>query len=198
MICKCSVMPMFKKAAAFACGGTLRRCIAATCWPWVRLPGKRNPHFHSNSSPPQRSRKRVVLLGGSNFLMAEMVPSDEHKPGIRLSQSLPFYKGNGCLFDNNSSNPLLVIFTTDCRGAKISSLICIQIFSSLKTLWSAGRRTVHLSQKALFFMCVSYVFKSAHTRSGFMNGTIADEDGCSGLERLKDYVNGSPQREISQ
>lgn len=201
---------MFKKAAAFARGGTLARCIAATRWPWVRLPGKRNRHFQSMSSPTQRTRKRLVLLGRSNFLMADIVPSDEHKPGITCSYHSHFAFTKEILaFLTTIAAILLWLYLQQIdEELKSLRLIYIKIFSSLKALWSAGRRTnlaVRASWKTSFFlfvclfcMRVSYVFRRAHTLSGFMNGTMADEDGCSGLEHLKDYANGSPQREISQ
>lgn len=164
MICKCSVMLMFKKAAAFARGGMLARCIAATRWPWVRLPGKRNRYFQSMSSPTQRTRKRVVLLGRSNFLMADIVPSDEHKPGIMCSYHSHFAFTKEILaFLTTIAAILLWLYLQQIdEELKSLCLIYIKIFSSLKALWSTGRRTnlaVRASWKtSIFFVCLFVLY----------------------------------------
>lgn len=138
IICKCSVMLMFKKAAAFAHGSMFAWCIAATRWPWVRLPGKHNPHLHPTSSPTQRTRKHVILLGRSNFLAADIITSDEQTPRITCSFHSYFTFTMGA-FLTTVAVILFWLFLQQI-DKKQNSLCRIysKIFLSSKVLWYAG------------------------------------------------------------
>lgn len=193
MICKCSVMLMFKKAAAFARGGMPARCIAAMRWPWIRLPGKRNPHFHSTSSP------RTKVTQACCCAVSQPLSNGCYRPlwwtqvwdHVQLSQSLRFYKGNAGLFDNNSGDPLLVIFTTDWREAKISSSHLYKdlfIFESALICWKTHKPCRAYVTKSIsflfFFLCACRTF--SHDLLSWMEQWLTTTDvlDCSVL-RIK-------------
>lgn len=164
------------------------------------------------SSPTQRTRKRVVLPGRSNFLMAGIIPSDEHKSGITCSDCSHFaFTENMVAFLTTIAAILFRLYLQQIdEEPKSLPLIYTKIFFIFEGAlirWKTYKTGTPCIMKSIvvvffvgffFFMCVSYIFRCTHIRSGFMNGTMADEDGCSGFESLKDYANGSPQHEISQ
>lgn len=203
MRCKCSVM--FKKAAAFARGGTLALVYRCNMLTLGQVATVTQPPLPLHVIP---HTKDTQVRGSAG---SQELSNGWHHPlwwtqvwhHVQRLQSLRFYRKYGCLFDNNSSNPLLLIFTTDWRGAKISSSHLYKdffIFEGALIRWKTYKTGTPCIMKSIvvgffclfFFMRLSYIFRRTHTRSGFMNGTMADEDGCSGFESLKDYANGSP------
>lgn len=160
MRCKCSVT--FKKAAAFARGGTLApvyRCNTLTLGQVARVT---QPPLPLHVIP----RTKDTQTRGS--ARSQQLSNGWHHPlwwtqvwhHVQRLQSLRFYRKYGCLFDNNSGNPLPLIFTTDWRGAKISSshLKIFFIFEGALIRWKTYKTGTPCIMKSIVVVFFLFVF----------------------------------------